>query len=183
MHNCKDCQHPSCQRIGCDISGGCPSYTSLLIDTADYYKNKLYIRDANESEGHLCNSLNAEGGSCFRMAAACGKDGSYTLHKKRLETLGYYLERAQAVIWYLREEVEKLKEENKMTNYNEVRKFLDEVPTDIAGRITEEFFGWPKGTNKVDIEKWFDKKARGENTRIRADAHDDVLIKITDRYS
>lgn len=52
-----------------------------------------------------------------------------------------------------------------MTNYNEVRKFLDEVPTDIAGRITEEFFGWPKGTNKVDIEKWFDKKARGEDTR------------------
>lgn len=70
-----------------------------------------------------------------------------------------------------------------MTNYNEVRKFLYEVPTDIAGRIKEEFFGWPKGTKVSDIEKWFDKKARGENTRIRADAHDDVLIKITDRYS
>lgn len=56
-------------------------------------------------------------------------------------------------------------EENKMTNYNEVRKFLYEVPTDIAGRIKEEFFGWPKGTNVSDIEKWFDKKARGESTR------------------
>lgn len=70
-----------------------------------------------------------------------------------------------------------------MTNYNEVRKFLNEVPTDIAGRITEEFFGWPKGTNKVDIENWFDKKARGEDTRSCADMLDDVRIKITDRYS
>lgn len=52
-----------------------------------------------------------------------------------------------------------------MTNYNGVRKFLDEVPTDITGRITEEFFGWPKGTKRSDIEKWFDKKARGEDTR------------------
>lgn len=52
-----------------------------------------------------------------------------------------------------------------MTNYGEVKKFLYEVPTDIAGRITEEFFGWPKGTRVVDIEKWFDKKARGEDTR------------------
>lgn len=165
MRNCKDCQHSSCQRIGCDIPGDCPSHTSLFIDTADYYKNKLYIRDANESEGHLCNSLNAEGGSCFGMAAACGKDGFYALNKKQLETLGYYLERAQAVIWYLRDEVEKLKEENKMTNYSEARKFLYEVPTDIAGRIKEEFFGWPKGTKVSDIEKWFDKKARGEDTR------------------
>lgn len=165
IRNGKDCWYPDCQRIGCDIPGGCPSYTSPLIDTADYYKNKLYIRDANESEGHLCNSLNAEGGGCFRMAAACGKDGSYTLHKKQLETLGYYLERAQAVIWYLREEVKKHEEENKVTNYSEIRKFLDEVPTDIAGRIKEEFFGWPKGTKVSDIEKWFDKKARGESTR------------------
>ena len=52
-----------------------------------------------------------------------------------------------------------------MTNYGKVRKFLDEVPTDIAGRIKEEFFGWPKGTKVSDIEKWFDKKARGESTR------------------
>lgn len=52
-----------------------------------------------------------------------------------------------------------------MTNYSEVRKFLKDVPTDIAGRIKEEFFGWPKGTRVVDIEKWFDKKARGEDTR------------------
>ena len=183
MPNCKDCHHSSCKRIGCDISGGCPSYTPDWSEAANYYKNKLYIRDADEFEGHLCNSLNVEESMLFRCALECGKDGSYILHKKRLETLGYYFERAQAVIWYLRDEVEKLKEENKMTNYNEVRKFLDEVPTDIAGRITEEFFGWPKGTNKVDIEKWFDKKARGESTRIHVDAHNDVLIKITDRYS
>ena len=52
-----------------------------------------------------------------------------------------------------------------MTNFNGVRKFLDEVPTDITGRITEEFFGWPKGTKVSDIEKWFDKKAKGEDTR------------------
>lgn len=52
-----------------------------------------------------------------------------------------------------------------MTNYNDVRKFLYQVPTDIFGRITEEFFGWPKGTKKDDIEKWFDKKAKGEDTR------------------
>ena len=52
-----------------------------------------------------------------------------------------------------------------MTNYNGVRKFLDEVPTDISGRIKEEFFGWPKGTHVADIEKWFNKKARGEDTR------------------
>lgn len=111
MHNCKDCQHPSCQRIGCDIPGGCPSHTSLLIDTADYYNNKLYIRDADESKSHLCNSLNAESCGCFRMAAACGKDGLYPVSNKQLETLGYYLVRAQAVITYLREEVNQLKEE------------------------------------------------------------------------
>lgn len=52
-----------------------------------------------------------------------------------------------------------------MTNYEEVRKFLKDVPTDIAGRIKEEFFGWPKGTKVSDIEKWFDKKVRGESTR------------------
>ena len=52
-----------------------------------------------------------------------------------------------------------------MTNYNDVRQFLKDVPTDIAGRIKEEFFGWPKGTKRSDIEKWFDKKARGEDTR------------------
>ena len=52
-----------------------------------------------------------------------------------------------------------------MQNYEEVRKFLKDVPTDIAGCIKEEFFGWPKGTRVADIEKWFDKKARGEDTR------------------
>ena len=41
----------------------------------------------------------------------------------------------------------------------------DDGITDIAGRIKEEFFGWPKGTKVSDIEKWFDKKARGESTR------------------
>ncbi len=87
MRNCKDCWHTNCQRIGCDIPGGCPSHVS------------------------------------------------------------------------------KFEEENKMTNYGEVKKFLYEVPTDIAGRIKEEFFGWPKGTKVSDIEKWFDKKARGESTR------------------
>ena len=165
MPNCKDCQSPDCQRIGCDIPSGCPSYTSNWSTAANYYKNKLYIRDADESKSHLCNSLNAEEGMLFRCAMECGKDGLYTLHKKQLETLGYYLERTQGVIWYLRKEVGRLEEENKMTNYSEVKKFLYEVPTDIAGRIKEEFFGWPKGTKVGDIEKWFDKKARGEDTR------------------
>lgn len=77
----------------------------------DYYKNKLYIRDADESKSHLCNSLNAVRGGCFGMAAACGKDGLYPVSKKQLENLGYYLERAQAVITYLREEVNRLEEE------------------------------------------------------------------------
>ena len=81
------------------------------MDTLDYYNNKLYIRDADESKSHLCNSLNAESGACFGMAAACGKDGLYPVSKKQLETLGYYLERAQAVIMYLREEVNRLEEE------------------------------------------------------------------------
>lgn len=165
IRNCKDCWYPNRQRIGCDIPGGCPSYIPIWFEAEDYYKNKLYIRDADESDGHLCNSLNAEEGMLFRCVLECGKDGSYTLHKKQLETLGYYLERAQAVIWYLRKEVKRLEEENKMTNYGEVKKFLYEVPTDIAGRIKEEFFGWPKGTKVSDIEKWFDKKARGESTR------------------
>ena len=40
-----------------------------------------------------------------------------------------------------------------MQNYEEVRKFLKDVPTDIAGRIKEEFFGWPKGTPVVKIEE------------------------------
>lgn len=52
-----------------------------------------------------------------------------------------------------------------MTNYEEVRKFLKDVPTDIAGRIKEEFFGWPKGTSIAKINEWFDKKKRGESTR------------------
>ena len=34
-----------------------------------------------------------------------------------------------------------------------------------AACLTEEDFGWPKGTKRSDIEKWFDKKARGEDTR------------------
>ena len=52
-----------------------------------------------------------------------------------------------------------------MQNYEEVRKFLKDVPTDIAGRIKEDFFGWPKGTPVYKIEEWFDKKKRGESTR------------------
>ena len=88
-----------------------PIEESDSIDTLDYYKNKLYIRDADESKSHLRNSLNAVSGSCFRMAAACGKDGLCPVSNKQLETLGYYLVRAQAVITYLREEVNQLKEE------------------------------------------------------------------------
>ena len=56
-------------------------------------------------------------------------------------------------------------EEKSMQNYEAVRKFLKDVPTDIAGRIKEEFFGWPKGTPVQKIEEWFDKKKRGESTR------------------
>ena len=52
-----------------------------------------------------------------------------------------------------------------MTNYAEIRKMLDDIPIDIAGRITEEFFGWPKGTSKSKIEEWISKKERGEDTR------------------
>lgn len=146
MHNCKDCQHPSCQRIGCDIPGGCPSYTSICNDD-------------------LCKSLNDICIYCFTLASGLENISKYDLFREHLETIGHYLMHAQEAIQYLKEEVKRLKEENKMTNYNEVRKFLDEIPTDIAGRITEEFFGWPKGTNKIDIEKWFDKKVRGEDTR------------------
>jgi hypothetical protein len=58
-----------------------------------------------------------------------------------------------------------LKRRTIMKNYEQVRKFLKDVPTDIAGRIKEEFFGWPKGTPVVKIEEWFDKKAKGEDTR------------------
>ena len=52
-----------------------------------------------------------------------------------------------------------------MTNYAEVKKLLDDVPVDEAGRITEEFFGWPPKTEKKFIEAWFDKKVKGESTR------------------
>ena len=45
-----------------------------------------------------------------------------------------------------------------MTNFAEVKKLLDDVPVDDAGRITEEFFGWPPKTEKKFIEEWFDKK-------------------------
>ena len=52
-----------------------------------------------------------------------------------------------------------------MTNFAEVKKLLNDVPVDEAGRIKEEFFGWPKKTPVSKIEEWFDKKAKGESTR------------------
>ena len=166
MPNCKDCQSPDCQRIGCDIPGGCPSYTPDLFEAANC-ENKGHVYDVNESDDHFCKSLNDLCIYCFTVASALEHNNQYDLFREHLETIGHYLMNAQEVIWHLRNEVKKLKEENKMTNYGEVRKFLKDVPTDIAGCIKEEFFGWPKGTKVSDIEKWFDKKARGESTRHR----------------
>lgn len=52
-----------------------------------------------------------------------------------------------------------------MTNFAEVKKLLNDVPVDEAGRIKEEFFGWPKKTPVSKIEEWFDKKIKGVDTR------------------
>lgn len=164
MPNCKDCQSPDCQRIGCDIPGDCPSYTPDLSEAANC-ENKEQICEVNESADRICKSLTNISIYCFTVTSALENNSQYDLFREHLETIGHCSVNAHEVIWHLKEEIKRLKEENKMTNYNEVRKFLDEVPTDIAGRIKEEFFGWPKGTKVSDIEKWFDKKARGENTR------------------
>ena len=66
------------------------------IDTAEYMDNKLYIRDADESKGHLCNSLNALQHACFRSP------------NNTMVSIGYYLFRAQMVICYLRKQVNEL---------------------------------------------------------------------------
>lgn len=108
------------------------------------------------TENICCNCHWYEGVKAVPGTAPCSKQNKQVLWNEDCDD-----------IWLIpnRLKVEKLKEENKMTNYGEVKKFLYEVPTDIAGRIKEEFFGWPKGTNVSDIEKWFDKKTRGEDTR------------------
>lgn len=127
--------------------------------------NKWRVYDVNESADRICKSLNDIGIYCFTVASALEHNSQYDLFREHLETIGHCSVNAHEIIWKLKEKVKRLEEENKMTNYGEVKKFLYEVPTDIAGRIKEEFFGWPKGTRVVDIEKWFDKKARCESTR------------------
>ena len=74
----------------------CPFEKSEEIDMAEYMDNKLYIRDADESAGHLCNSLNALQGVCFRSS------------NNTMVDIGYYLFRAQTVIDYLRGRVKEL---------------------------------------------------------------------------
>lgn len=74
----------------------CPFEKLEEIDTAEYMDNKLYIRDADESAGHLCNSLNAMQGVCFRSL------------DNTMVQIGYYLYRAQVVICYLRDRVNEL---------------------------------------------------------------------------
>lgn len=74
----------------------CPFEKSEEIDMTEYMDNKLYIRDADESAGHLCNSLNALQGVCFRSS------------NNTMISLGYYLFRAQTTIDYLRNRVREL---------------------------------------------------------------------------
>lgn len=57
MRNCKDCQHSSCQRIGCDIPGGCPWYTSgkkkyWLITRTKIITEKFRIEAENEDDAN-----------------------------------------------------------------------------------------------------------------------------------
>lgn len=52
-----------------------------------------------------------------------------------------------------------------MTNYAEVKKLLNDVPVDEAGRIKEEFFGWPPKTEKKFIEAWFNKKMNSKKEK------------------
>ena len=74
----------------------CPFGLPEEIDMAEYMDNKLYIRDADESAGHLCNSLNALQGVCFRSS------------NNTMISIGYYLCRAQITIDYLRDRVKEL---------------------------------------------------------------------------
>lgn len=57
MHNCKDRQHSSYQRIGCDIPGGCPWYTSgkkkyWLITRTKIVTEKFRIEAENEDDAN-----------------------------------------------------------------------------------------------------------------------------------
>lgn len=76
----------------------CPFEKLEEIDTAEYIDNKLYVRDADESAGHLCNSLNALQGVCFGSS------------NNTMISIGYYLFRAQITIGYLRDRVKELEE-------------------------------------------------------------------------
>ena len=76
----------------------CPFEKLEEIDTAEYIDNKLYVRDADESAGHLCNSLNALQGVCFGSS------------NDTMVSIGYYLFRAQITICYLRDRVKELEE-------------------------------------------------------------------------
>lgn len=55
-------------------------------------------RDADESNGHLCNSLNAMKGMYRKRSRRVGDE---------FDRLSDYIERAEATIWYLRKLVEK----------------------------------------------------------------------------
>lgn len=102
----------------------------------------------------------------FAIKASTGTDAYMVGFHNGFQYALYLLDVKAPKYEFITEEANRLEEEKtKMTNFNDVRKFLKEVPTDVAGRIEEEFFGWPKGTKVSDIEKWFDKKARGEDTR------------------
>ena len=76
----------------------CPFEKLEEVDTAEYIDNKLYVQDADESAGHLCNSLNALQGVCFSSS------------NNTMVSIGYYLFRAQITIAYLRDQVKELEE-------------------------------------------------------------------------
>lgn len=57
MPNCKNCQSPNCQRIGCDILDGCPWYTSgkkkyWLITRTKIVTEKFRIEAENEDNAN-----------------------------------------------------------------------------------------------------------------------------------
>lgn len=66
----------------------------------------LAIRDNDESQSHLCNSLNAMGGLLGRLGVL--DDDTYIPVKSRtLSTAAHYMYRAQNLITYLQTELHK----------------------------------------------------------------------------
>ncbi len=100
-------------------------------------------RDADESQSHLCNSLNAETGYLHHLIAMCGDSSTYLpIVPKHLKLMADYMERAQYVITYLQEENEKLMKQNDSGSIKDGKAEWREVESGLPDDIKVDFKPW-----------------------------------------